>query len=94
MADVHERVIRGRFADDPVAPDGVDLEEGGEEEGDEPGDDDDEHDADDGGEAADGEDAGVEVEDGELDEGYGEDVEELESEEALRCLFVSETLSR
>ena len=94
VADVHEGVIGGRFAHDPVAPDGVYLEQGGEEEGDEPGDDDDEHDADDGGEAADGEDAGVEVEDGELDEGYGEDVEELEGEEALRCLIVSEALSR
>ena len=77
LAHVHDRVIGRRVADDPVAPYGKYLEQGREEEGYQPGDNDGEHDLDDRREAPDGEDAGVEVEDGELDEGNGEDVEEL-----------------
>lgn len=83
MAHVHDWEVCGGAADDPVAPDRVDLEECGEEEGYQPGDHDGEHDFYDGGEAPDGEDAGVEVEDRELDEGDGEDVEELQGEEGL-----------
>jgi len=81
--DVHDRVIDGGFADRPIADNGPDLKERGEEESDEPGDGDDDEVFEDGAHVADGEDAAVEVEDGEFDEGDGEEVEELEDEEDL-----------
>lgn len=62
------------------------MEECGEEEGDEPSGYEGDEDLDGEGEAAGGEDAAIEAEDGEFGKGDGEDVPELEDEEDLWLL--------
>ena len=86
-ADIHNRVVGRRHAHDPVAPQGPNLEEGSEEEGDQPGDDDDNHNLDGNREAGDGEQSPVKAQHRELDQSDGDDVPELEDEQDLKLLL-------
>ena len=82
--NVHNRIVRCWETICPVAPDRPDLKECSEEEGDEPAEGEGYEDPDDAGEAPGGEEAAVEAENGEFNEGYGYDVPELFYEEDLR----------
>lgn len=84
---VHDRVdCRGLTVGAPVAVERPSLEEGCEEEGDEPGDDDDYQDCNGNGEAAEGEDSAVEAKDSEFNKGDRGDVPELEGEKDLEVI--------
>ena len=60
-ADIHDGVICGGGAKDPVAPEGPNLEKGGEQERDQPGAGDQYHDVDHRGEPSSGEESSVEA---------------------------------
>ena len=81
--NIHNRVVCGWDTVRPVAPYRPDLEECREEERDGPANGDGYEDPDDAGEAAGGEEAAIEAEDGEFYEAYGYDVPELFYEEDL-----------
>ena len=82
-ANIHYRIVRCCDTHRPIASDRPDLEECGEEEGDEPAESDGYEDPDDAGVAPGGEEAAVEAEDGEFYKAYGYDVPKLFYEEDL-----------